>query len=87
LQDTSIFGCAAAERRVVATFDLDFSEIAAFASGPTASVLSLRLEDQTPPNVLRRMRSAIASCGDALEAGAIVCVEQARCRVRRYPVR
>ena len=87
LVDRSIFERGIAEGRVIATFDLDFGEIATFARGPTASVMSLRLEDQTAPNVLRRLRTAIASCGDALAAGAIVSVEQSRCRIRRYPIR
>lgn len=87
LPDSSIFALAVAEGRTIATFDLDFSEIATFAAGPTASVLSLRLDDQTTPNVLHRLRAAIEACGDALSAGAIVTVEQTRCRVRRYPIR
>lgn len=87
LPDASIFSLAVAERRTIATFDLDFSEIAAFATGPTASVLSLRLDDQSTPNVLRRLRAAIEACSDALNAGAIVTVEQTRFRVRCYPIR
>jgi predicted nuclease of predicted toxin-antitoxin system len=87
LRDVAIFERATIERRVIVTFDMDFSEIAAFAIGQIASVISLRLEDQTAPNVLRGVRAAIGSCSEALDAGAIVAVEQARCRVRRYPIR
>lgn len=87
LPDSSIFALAVAEGRTIATFDLDFSEIASFAPAPTASVLSLRLDDQSTLNVLARLRAAIEACGDALSAGAIVTVEQTRCRVRRYPIR
>jgi predicted nuclease of predicted toxin-antitoxin system len=87
LRDVSIFERATAERRVIVTFDMDFGEIATFTAEPKASVISLRLEDQTAPNALRRIRAAIASCGEALDAGAIVSVEQMRCRIRRYPIR
>lgn len=87
LRDASIFERATAERRVIVTFDMDFGEIATFTAEPKASVISLRLEDQTASNALLRIRAAIASCGDALDAGAIVSVEQMRCRLRRYPIR
>jgi hypothetical protein len=49
--------------------------------------MSLRLNDQTAPNVLDRLRAAIEACGEALEAGSIVTIEQTRCRIRRYPIR
>lgn len=86
LSDVAIFERATTERRVIVTFDIDFSEIATFATGPTASGISPRLEDQTPPNALARIRAAIESCGASLETGAIVAVEQMRLRVRHYPV-
>src|SRR5262245_45741556 len=80
LADRLVFERGAVERRVIVTFDLDFGELAAFATGPTPSVISLRLDDQSAPNALRRVRVAIKRCGDSLTAGAIVCVEQTRCR-------
>lgn len=87
LSDPLIFERGIGTGRVIATFDLDFSEIAAFARGPTASVMSLRLDDQTARNVLNHLRAAIDACGEALAAGSIVTIEQTRCRIRRYPIR
>jgi len=51
LPDDDIFARAAAERRVVLTFDLDFGEIAARCIGPWASVVVFRLSDTTSPHV------------------------------------
>jgi predicted nuclease of predicted toxin-antitoxin system len=47
LADKSVFERGTVERRIIVTFDLDFGELAAFATPPLPSVLSLRLDDQT----------------------------------------
>jgi predicted nuclease of predicted toxin-antitoxin system len=85
--DYEIFAHAAADRRIVVTFDLDFGEIAAFARGAGIGVilllLLLRLARQS---YLRdRLRAALVEAAEALQAGAIVLVEDARIRIRRPP--
>ena len=77
---------AIAEKRTVLTFDLDFGEIAARCSGPWASVIVFRLSNATSPHVIERLDIALAGAADSLEKGAIVVVEESRCRVRMLPI-
>jgi len=86
LPDGEIFQKAATEQRVVLTFDLDFGEIAARCTGPWTSVIVFRLANATSPHVIQRLDVALARVGEALEQGAIVVVEENRCRIRRLPI-
>ena len=63
LPDADNFARAAAERRIVLTFDLDFGEIAARSAGPWASVVVFRLSDTTSPHVCARLDAALAGRG------------------------
>jgi predicted nuclease of predicted toxin-antitoxin system len=81
--DDDIFKRAAADRRIVVTFDLDFGEIAGAIDQPRAGLILLRLRRARPSYLWDRLRVAIAETSDALEAGAIVLVEDARIRIRR----
>jgi len=86
LPNGTIFEKAAEERRVVLTFDLDFSEIAALTrQGPT-SVVSFRLRNTRTDHVIERLRAVLAASTPQLEAGAIVSVEEGRHRVRSLPI-
>jgi len=87
LPDAEIFALAAAERRVVLTFDLDFGEIAARCVGPWASVVLFRLFDTTSPHVSERLDIALAAASEPLDRGAVVVVEEGRVRVRKLPIR
>jgi predicted nuclease of predicted toxin-antitoxin system len=87
LPNGEIFRLAAAERRIVLTFDLDFGEIAAQSGGAWASVVLFRLSDARSLHVIARLHVALAATGDALEKGAVVVVEESRCRVRALPIR
>lgn len=77
-----IFRKAAAEKRVVLAFDLDFGQIATQCTTHRASVILFRLVDTTNDHVLARLEAALKLAGDALDRGAIVVVEEARIRVR-----
>lgn len=68
------------------TFDLDFGEIAAHCRGPWASVVVFRPVDTTSAHVCMRFDVALAGTKDALERGAVVVVEESRCRVRPLPI-
>jgi predicted nuclease of predicted toxin-antitoxin system len=83
LPDAEIFERAAADDRVVITFDLDFGEIVGAAEHPRPGVILLRLRRAHRSYLWDRLRVAIAEAGDALEAGAILLVEDARIRIRR----
>lgn len=84
LPDPQIFDKAAAERRVVLTFDLDFGEITAYARGKRAGVILFRLHNTRAAHVIDRLAEVLTRSSAALEAGAIVIVEEGRHRVRRF---
>lgn len=85
LPDVDVFRRAAEERRIVLTFDLDFSEIAAL-SDRLVSVIVFRLVNARSTNVKRRLGAVLAADDGALESGAVVTVEEGRVRVRRLPI-
>ena len=84
LPDSAIFEHAAIERRTVVTFDLDFGELAIPELRPPGVIL-LRLKTALRDHVRERLRVVIAQAGPAIEAGAIVVVEDGRIRIRRLP--
>ena len=81
-----IFEKAIDELRVVLTFDLDFSEIAALTGARITSVISFRLRNARAAHVIERLRAVLHASAASLEAGAVVSVEDARHRVRRLPI-
>jgi predicted nuclease of predicted toxin-antitoxin system len=85
LPDREIFVRAAEDSRIVVTFDLDFGEIVGLVGKAGCGVILLRLRLARQPYLRERLRVAMAQAGDALEAGAIVLVEDARIRVRQLP--
>ena len=85
LPDSNIFDKAFSERRVILTFDLDFGEIAALSGGRIVSVILFRLHNTRTPHVLQRLQSTLAFRQE-LEKGAVIVVEETRCRVRRLPI-
>lgn len=86
LSDQDIFTKANSERRVVLTFDLDFSEIASLSSGMTVSVIVFRLRNTRTSHLIERLSSTLTESDEALKAGAVVVVEDTRHRVRRLPI-
>lgn len=86
LPDREILAKARAEGRVVLTFDLDFGDLLAAGGAAGPSVVILRVADQTPPAVTPLLRAALLECSGALDHGAIVIVEEGRCRVRHLPI-
>jgi predicted nuclease of predicted toxin-antitoxin system len=83
--DQEILVRAAAEHRIVVSFDLDFGDILAAAHQPGAGVVLLRLRSARQAHIRQRLRIAIVEAGNAMEEGAVVLVEDARIRVRRMP--
>jgi predicted nuclease of predicted toxin-antitoxin system len=83
--DRDIMMRAAAERRIVVSFDLDFGDIAGAAQQSGTGVVLLRLRLPGHAHVRRRLQVAIAQAGGAMEEGAIVLVEDSRLRIRRMP--
>jgi len=86
LSDDEIFAKAKNEGRIILTFDLDFSDIAAGAGTTLPSVIIFRLIDERPANINRRLNVVLQEAEQALSEGAIVSVDEARYRVRRLPI-
>jgi predicted nuclease of predicted toxin-antitoxin system len=86
MSDRSHFDKAAAENRIVLTFDLDFGEIVALSAGRTTSVVPFRLQNARREHVVARLRRCLDDTESALLAGAIVIVEESRLRIRHLPV-
>ena len=84
--DREILEHAAADSRILVTFDLDFAEIVALQQSDRERVVLLRLQNTRNENVLARLRLALMECAEELDSGAIVVVEDGRYRVRALPV-
>lgn len=87
LPDDEILLKASAENRIVLTFDLDFGELLAVSGNNTPSVILFRMRNQTPAAVTPRLLEVLETCKDALQAGALILVEDQSYRVRRLPIR
>lgn len=83
--DFEIFHRAAHEGRIVVTFDLDFGEIVSLTRSAASGVVLLRLRLARQPYLRERLRAAIDEAAEALQAGAIVLVEDGRIRIRKMP--
>lgn len=86
LPDEDVLALARQEQRILLTFDLDFGGLLAGGREPLPSVITFRVRDQRPAAVLARLAGVLAEAGDALLAGAVVIVEDARYRLRRLPL-
>jgi predicted nuclease of predicted toxin-antitoxin system len=86
LPDPLILEKARGEERLVITSDLDFGDLLALGAYASPSVILLRLQNQTPASVIPRLLHVLTECREALIAGAIVTIEEARYRLRRLPI-
>ncbi len=86
LPDGDVFAKAATENRILLTFDLDFGEIVGLSVQPGSSVVVFRLRDTRVDRVIDRLSDVLVQSSDALQAGAIVTVEDGRHRIRRLPL-
>ncbi len=86
LPDSEILEKARQEQRIVLTFDLDFGELLAISSESLPSVIIFRLQTTIPVFVSARLLAVLSECGEDLEIGAIVTVEDNRYRVQRLPI-
>ena len=84
--DLEILARATTDSRIAITFDLDFGDILALGVLDRPSVVILRVSDERPDSVNQRLATILNECRDALEAGALVLIEDARYRVRKLPI-
>jgi len=86
LPDPDIFSKGISEKRVIVTFDLDFSEIAALSGGQKISVIVFRLKNTRAFHVINRLTDVLKEVAKPLEKGAIITIEESRYRVRYFPI-
>lgn len=86
LDDDEIVAKAVSEGRVILTHDLDFGRIVAISGALVPSVITFRLQDMRPAQVDRYLAAVLARSTAALEAGALVSVNERAIRVRPLPV-
>jgi predicted nuclease of predicted toxin-antitoxin system len=84
--DSELVDKARAESRILLTFDLDFGEILALGILEQPSVVIFRLADERADSVNRRLEAVLSQQTEALAAGSLVLIEDARYRVRRLPI-
>ena len=85
LQDLDILEKARQQERIILTFDLDFGELLAVSRASVPSVIIFRLTTTVPEFVSARLLSVLSECGEDLNAGAIVTIEDNRYRLRQLP--
>jgi predicted nuclease of predicted toxin-antitoxin system len=85
--DATILTWARDNGFVVFTNDLDFGAILAATSRRSPSVVQLRGKDITPQSAGAYLVATLACYAPELEKGALLTIDQERCRVRMLPVR
>jgi len=86
LPDKDILALARSEGQVLLTHDLDFGELLAVSGADLPSVITFRLRNMRPDNVLRHLRLVFELCAGDLETGAFVTVTEGHARVRALPL-
>lgn len=84
LSDDHIFAKAITENRIVITFDLDFGEIAARHLGQRTGVIVFRIRNTRVTHVIERLENVLTESCKALEAGAVIVIEESRHRIRYF---
>lgn len=85
--DGTIMEWARANGYVVFTHDLDFGTLLALTQDVGPSVVQLRAQDVLPENRGDVVVRALHQFETALQAGALVVIDEARARVRVLPLR
>lgn len=85
--DRTLFAWAAANAHVVLTCDLDFAHLLALTGDTGPSVVLLRARDTSPEALSVRVASLILQHAQALRAGAILSVDEAKGRIQILPLR
>jgi predicted nuclease of predicted toxin-antitoxin system len=86
LSDEGVIQRAAAEGRVVVTFDLDFPRILALQRRTGPSIIVFRLGDVNTDQVNWLMGNVLNRYEQQLAKGALVMVEPNRLRIRMLPI-
>jgi predicted nuclease of predicted toxin-antitoxin system len=85
--DTVVLEWARANTFVLITNDLGFGAILAASHSRAPSVLQVRTHDLAPAHLAPVLISALRQFQEALEAGALISIDQRRTRARILPLR
>lgn len=85
--DSEIMRWARENDAIVFTHDLDFGILLAHTQANGPSVIQVRAQDVSPPHLASIVLAVLSTHGAALDAGALVTVEEATSRVRLLPLR
>jgi predicted nuclease of predicted toxin-antitoxin system len=86
-QDVKILEWARRNNWIVFTNDLDFGHILAITQADGPSVLQARAQDLLPESLGEIVVAALRQNREALEAGALIVVDESSLRVRILPIR
>ena len=84
--DRTIMAWARERGYVVFTHDLDFSALLATSRATGPSVIQIRAQDVLPDRQARRVAAVLRQYASALEAGALITMDDVRSRVRILPL-
>jgi predicted nuclease of predicted toxin-antitoxin system len=85
-KDTEILLYAKENDRVIITQDIDFSTLLAISGSKKPSVINLRLEENRPDSVTKRLLMAVAGIENELAEGAVLSVDEVSIRYRLLPI-
>jgi predicted nuclease of predicted toxin-antitoxin system len=85
--DATIMRWAVDRGYTVFTHDLDFSAILATAGASGPSVLQVRAQDVSPEAIGEDVARVLGDHASAIDAGAIVTIDELGARVRILPIR
>lgn len=72
--------------RVVVTLDADFHALMVLSGARQPSVIRIRIERLRGAQLAEVRLRVLEACGDDLDRGALVSVQQGRTRLRRLPI-
>ena len=84
--DATLLAWARNNGFVVFTNDLDFGTILAATSTRSPGVVQLRGKDIAPQSAGMYLLAALARYAPDLEKGALLTIDQERCRIRMLPI-
>jgi len=85
-KDSEILLWARRRRCLVFTHDLDFGALLASTGANSPSVLQVRTPDPSPDHCGEIVLSVLRRYHDAIEAGALLTVDEVRSRIRLLPL-
>jgi predicted nuclease of predicted toxin-antitoxin system len=84
--DTDLMKWATQNGCVLLTQDLDFAQLLFHAQAGAPSVILLRIRDELISTQQARICSFLKVAAPALEAGALLVIDEYRARLRRLPI-